>query len=145
MDKNVSENLAKIAKAMEEGRIQYSKEVEEYWNSLTMEEKEKSFYYVCSKIHENDVIKQGSYRYGLYDIFKFDASMYGAGMDCGYMAVHNLIHDGIEFNHMKRAEAISIRYTPEDNQEITLPDNFRFSYDEESNKIVIKKINGLFD
>ena len=44
MDKNVSENLAKIAKAMEEGRIQYSKEVEEYWNSLTMEEKEKSFY-----------------------------------------------------------------------------------------------------
>ena len=130
--------LAEISKAMEEHVVEYNEQVIEYWDSLTMEQKEKSFYYVCSKIYENDVVLRGSYRFGLYEIFGFDPSMYMAGIDCGYLELHNLIGDGVDIKNMRLAKAITIK-TEENTQEITLPDGCYISYDEDSNKITIEK------
>jgi hypothetical protein len=34
-------------------------------------------------------------------VFGFDMGMYGRGMDCGFMAIHNAIFDGEELVSMK--------------------------------------------
>ena len=36
-------------------------------------------------------------------------SMYGVGMDCGYMDIHNLLFGGIELQKMTDAKKISIK------------------------------------
>jgi hypothetical protein len=43
----------------------------------------------------------GTYRYALYEVFGFDPGMYGRGMDCGYMSIHNAIFDGEELQKMQ--------------------------------------------
>ena len=72
-----------------------------WWNGLTEEEREEAFYAVCKRIHKAELEQRGSYRYALYDVFGFDMGMYGRGMDCGYMAIHNAIFDGEELISMK--------------------------------------------
>lgn len=69
----------------------YEQEVDAWWNALPVEDRERAFYAVVSRIFRGDIVEKGSYRYVLYDVFGFDASMYIRGMDCGYMALHNAI------------------------------------------------------
>jgi hypothetical protein len=52
-------------------------------------------------MYRAEVTDRGTYRYALYDVFGFDPGMYGAGMDCGYMALHNIIFDGLDLEKMK--------------------------------------------
>jgi hypothetical protein len=75
----------------------FEAECEEYWNSLDYESQLKSFYSVVKRIHKGEFIDQGSYRYVLYEIFKFGPDAYVAGMDCGYMDIHNSIGDPVNF------------------------------------------------
>ena len=95
------DGLAKLQQEMEKNRKIYEHDNDTWWEGLTEKEREDAFYAVCKRIWKADGIDNGSYRYGLYDVFGFDPGMYAQGMDCGYMAIHNAIFDGEELQRMK--------------------------------------------
>jgi hypothetical protein len=72
------------------------KECDEYWDSLSYEDKQKAFYSVVKRIYRGEIEEKGTYRYILYDIFGFGPEAYILGMDCGFMYLHNAIVDGEE-------------------------------------------------
>lgn len=82
-----------FSSAIEEEKKDYEAKNDKWWNNLTETEREEAFYAVCKRIRKADIEDKGSYRYALYDVFGFDLSMYGRGMDCGYMDIHNSIFD----------------------------------------------------
>lgn len=100
--------LAEIGQEMEKHREQYEADNDAWWNGLSEQEREDAFYAVCKRIWKADGIDNGSYRYGLYDVFGFDPGMYMKGMDCGYMAIHNAIFDGEELQRMKRVNRFEV-------------------------------------
>jgi hypothetical protein len=93
--------LTELSQEMEKTRKQYEADNDDWWNGLTEQEREDAFYAVCKRIHQAELQDRGTYRYALYDVFGFDISMYGRGMDCGYMAIHNAIFDGEDLQAMK--------------------------------------------
>jgi hypothetical protein len=83
--------LTELGQEMEKRKEQYEVENDAWWNGLTEKERQDAFYAVCKRIYQGEIIDQGSYRYILYNVFGFGPDMYGAGMDCGYMEIHNSI------------------------------------------------------
>ena len=100
--------LAELGQEMERGRKLYEHNNDTWWNGLTEKEREDAFYAVCKRIHNGDIIQNGTYRYVLYDVFGFDPGMYGAGMDCGYMAIHNAIAEGEELQRMQAVDRFEV-------------------------------------
>lgn len=83
---------------------------EKYWSSLSYEEKLMAFHSVCKRIHQGDIVDQGSYRHVLYKVFGFLYDAYARGMDCGYIDIHNAI---VPTNTEDRQEKnIGVAYTP---------------------------------
>ena len=78
---------------MEKQKQEYEKKNDEWWNGLSEVEREDAFYAVIKRIYEAELIEKGTYRYVLYNKFKFGPGMYVAGMDCGFMALHNSIEN----------------------------------------------------
>lgn len=108
-DKNkFLETVTKIGQEMEKARDEYEKENDAWWNGLTEQEREDAFYAVCKRIWKADGEERGSYRYGLYDVFGFDPGMYGRGMDCGYMSIHNAIFDGQDLMKMRQVNRFEV-------------------------------------
>jgi len=94
-----------LVKALEQTRVlfeewekEYHQNADQFWNSLSQEDKLKCFYSVCKRIHKGDIEDRGSYRYVLYDVFGFSPDSYAIGMNCGYMAIHNAIFTAEENN-----------------------------------------------
>lgn len=85
------DSLAAMGESMAKASKQYEIENDEWWGGLSEQEREDAFYAVVKRIYKGDIVDQGSYRYVLYEVFGFDASMYIRGMDCGYMSLHNAI------------------------------------------------------
>lgn len=85
-----SQEWKELSRTQMEAQKEYEQNVDDYWNSLDYEDQLKAFYAVCKRIHKGDVVDKGSYRYVLYDVFGFGPDAYALGMDCGYMALHNL-------------------------------------------------------
>ena len=109
IEKSMDENLKKfteisekLAQAYEENRIANEKEADDFWNSLSYDDRCNAFHAVVSRIHAGEIKEKGSYRYVLYDIFNFGPDMYTRGMDCGYMALHNSIMDDEQFNEANK-------------------------------------------
>ena len=100
--------LAELGQEMERGRKLYEHDNDTWWGGLTEKEREDAFYAVCKRIHRGDIELNGSYRYVLYDVFGFDPGMYGAGMDCGYMAIHNAIAEGEELQRMQTVDRFEV-------------------------------------
>jgi hypothetical protein len=100
--------LAELSQEMEKSRKIYEHDNDTWWNGLTEKEREDAFYAVCKRIWKADGVDNGSYRYGLYDVFGFDPGMYMQGMNCGYMAIHNAIFDGEELQRMKRVNRFEV-------------------------------------
>ena len=108
-DKNkFLETVTKIGQEMEKARDEYEKENDAWWNGLTEQEQEDAFYAVCKRIWKADGEDRGSYRYALYDVFGFDPGMYGRGMDCGYMSIHNAIFDGQDLMKMRQVNRFEV-------------------------------------
>ena len=95
------ELLDELREAQQKAHEEYKAENDKWWNGLTEEEREDAFYAVCKRIHEADLVNRGTYRHTLYDVFGFDIDMYGKGIDCGFMAIHNAIFDSEELMYMK--------------------------------------------
>ena len=104
----MSSNKLQLFEVLDELREEQQKAFEHneimndaWWNGLTEEEREDAFYAVIKRMYKAEVVDHGSYRYALYDVFGFDPGMYGRGMDCGYMKIHNIIFDSFELSAMK--------------------------------------------
>ena len=95
------DGLAELSQEMEKSRKQYAEENDAWWNGLSEQEREDAFFAVVKRIHKADLQDGGSYRYALYNVFGFDPGMYMKGMDCGYMAIHNAIGDGEDYQAMR--------------------------------------------
>jgi hypothetical protein len=95
------EILGELREAQQKYRENYEIMNDAWWNGLSEEERQEAFYAVCKRIHKAELVDRGTYRDALYDVFGFDINMYGKGMDCGYMNIHNAIHMGEELQAMK--------------------------------------------
>jgi hypothetical protein len=102
------DNLAELRESQQKAREDYDIMNDAWWNGLNQEEREEAFYAVCKRIHRAELVDRGSYRYALYDVFGFDPGMYGRGMDCGFMAIHNAILDGEELQAMKSVNRFEV-------------------------------------
>ena len=102
------ETMTEIGQEMEKAREAYEKENDAWWNGLSEQEREDAFYAVCKRIWKADGEDRGSYRYALYDVFGFDPGMYGRGMDCGYMSIHNAIFDGEDLMKMRQVNRFEV-------------------------------------
>lgn len=91
MTDNLQDILAELRKTQEAASAEYERRVDNWWDTLPYEDKERAFYSVVKRIYQGELVEQGSYRYILYDIFGFEPSMYALGMDCGFMSLHNSI------------------------------------------------------
>ena len=78
---------------MDKHEKSYEAKNDEWWNSLSQEEREDAFYAVVKRIHKAELIDKGTYRWAIYEVFGFDAGMYSLGMECGYMDLHNALVD----------------------------------------------------
>ena len=100
--------LAELSQEMEKSRKIYEHDNDTWWNGLTEEEREDAFYAVVKRIHKAELQDRGTYRYALYDVFGFDGGMYMKGMDCGYMALHNAIGDGEDYQAMRGVNRVEV-------------------------------------
>lgn len=139
-----SPEMEQCRKAIRESKEQCEKDVESFWDNLSYDDKLKAFYYVCSKIYKSDVEDRGSYRYHLYETMNFDMDSYSLGMDCHYLTMHNIIYDGVDFGKMKSAKEIEFSFG-EETHNFTIPKEklLDFTFDEESNKLIIKTKNWM--
>jgi hypothetical protein len=95
------DTLAELSQELEKSRKIYEHDNDTWWNGLTEEEREDAFYAVVKRIHKAELQDKGTYRYALYNVFGFDGGMYMRGMDCGYMALHNAVGDGEDYQAMR--------------------------------------------
>lgn len=132
MNEKTNLNTEEIGRQMREAAEEYDRENTEWWNSLEESEREAAFYAVCKRIWQADGLDRGSYRHALYSVFGFDPGMYAAGMECGYMSIHNAIYDGEDLNTMRGVDRLEIidpdrnyvRYIhPDESAEFSLQDN----------------------
>ena len=106
--KKALQELSDIGQEMEKSRILHEAKVDEWWGNLTQEERENAFYAVCKRIHKAELQDKGTYRYALYDVFGFDGGMYMDGMNCGFMALHNAIGDGEDYQAMRGINRLEV-------------------------------------
>ena len=93
--------LAELGELQQKAQEDYEKANDAWWDGLEEHERQDAFYAVIKRMYQAEVKDRGTYRWALYDVFGFDPSMYTAGMDCGYMALHNIIFDGLEYQQLK--------------------------------------------
>ena len=102
------EALEWVRRAQQKAHKEYEAENDKWWNGLTEEEREDAFYAVCKRIHKADLVNHGTYRHTLYDVFGFGMNMYGRGMECRYMAIHNALYDGDKLQAMKKVTRFEV-------------------------------------
>ena len=92
------QQLSDLGQEMEKARKVYEHDNDTWWDGLSETEREDAFYAVCKRLQKGELKERGSYRYVLYSVFGFDPGMYARGMDCGFMALHNAIDDGEDYD-----------------------------------------------
>jgi len=102
------QELSDIGQEMEKHRILEEHRIDTWWDGLSEQEREDAFYSVCKRIYQAEIKDRGTYRWALYDVFKFGANMYSQGMDCGFMALHNAIGDGEDYQAMRGVNRIEV-------------------------------------
>ena len=105
---NALDGLSKLSQEMEQNRVKHEAKVDEWWDSITQEEREMAFFSVCKRIYESELKHGGTYRHALYDVFGFDGGMYMHGMNCGFMAIHNAIGDGEDYQAMRGINRLEV-------------------------------------
>lgn len=87
------EQLTEFSKQFNEVMAEIEKDSETYWNSLSKEEQLKAFCAVSRRIHQAEIVDQGSYRHVLYGVFGFGPEAYAPAQMAGYLEIHNSIMD----------------------------------------------------
>ena len=133
-----SPEAKRLQEALEESRLEYKESVDEFWEGLSYEDKEKAFYHVCKNIHRGDVLEGRSYRGVIYDVFGFDSGSYSIGMECGYLTIHNILGDGLELDKMKSVDKIKIGDTEFTRGE---QERIKFELSEDGKELQIKIVD----
>jgi len=105
---DILQKFTDISEEIQAAKDEYEKQNDAWWEGLTEKEREDAFYAVCKRIWKADGQDRGSYRHTLYQVFGFDTGMYGRGLDCGYMSIHNAIFDGEELNAMSGINRLEV-------------------------------------
>lgn len=92
------DDLEEIGNMFRDAMDKIKEDSESYWNSLSHDEQLKVFCAVSRRIFDGEIKQRGSYRYVLYNIFKFEPEAYVQAQDAGYLAIHNAIYDGERVN-----------------------------------------------
>jgi hypothetical protein len=80
--------------------LEIEKKSEETWNSLTQEQQLDVFCAVARRLYQGEIVDKGSFRYILYDIFKFGPEAYTPVYNAGYMMIHNAICDQKDYDDL---------------------------------------------
>lgn len=83
--------LAKLMEFSDYSIAEFEKQENATWDSLTYDQQLDVFCYVIRNVVKGELLTRSSYRYILYEIFKFQPDSYWRGMDCGFMKLHNMI------------------------------------------------------
>lgn len=102
MSDSFTDKLKAAQAAFREVAAQQEKVQEEFWDELTPDQQIDVFCCVVRRIYRGDVELQGSYRYVLYDVFGFGMEAYVPAQCAGYLELHNLIADGLEYREKYR-------------------------------------------
>jgi len=94
------ETLSELSEYLKEAETQYKQECDEYWASLSEEDRLRAFYSVISRVVQGELKDRGSYRHVLYGVFGFGPESYSIGMQCGYLTLHNRIYTEEQDNEM---------------------------------------------
>lgn len=90
---DLANQLSELGQIMQETATAYEMECDGWWQSLSQEDRLRAFYSVVKRITKGELEDHGSYRYILYDVFGFGPEAYSIGMECGFLDLHNSIHD----------------------------------------------------
>ncbi len=85
------DKLAELGQEMVKAQEEYRLETDVWWNNLSVEDQQRAFFSVCSRLYRGEMIEQRSYRGVLYDVFVWGPEHYGLGMACNYIDLHNAI------------------------------------------------------
>jgi len=100
-NEKLTQALIEISDIQKEIETHYKDECEDYWASLSEEEKLKVFYSVISRVVQGELKNKGSYRHVLYEVFGFGPEAYVIGMQCGFLDLHNSIFTGEELTKLR--------------------------------------------
>jgi len=101
-NEELTQALIEISDIQKEIETHYKDECEDYWASLSEEEKLKVFYSVISRVVQGELKNKGSYRHVLYEVFGFGPEAYVIGMECGFLDLHNSIFTSEELKELKK-------------------------------------------
>lgn len=62
------------------------------WNSLPEDAQIDLFCAIMERLHKGEIEERGSYRYVLYDVFKFGPQSYSQAQTAGFLDIHNCIY-----------------------------------------------------
>ena len=110
-NEKLTQALIEISDIQKEIETHYKDECEDYWASLSEEEKLKVFYSVISRVVQGELKNKGSYRHVLYEVFGFGPEAYGIGMQCGFLDLHNSIFTGEELTKLREMRYIEAGYS----------------------------------
>ena len=73
------------------------KEADQWWDTLSEDERKKAFFSVCSRIYESEILDRGSYKFALFHKFNFSEGpdTFKLGTNSGFKALHDIIADVI--------------------------------------------------
>ena len=92
------ESLEEFSKRFRESMLAYEMQSEDFWSSLSYDEKLYAFCAISRRIHKGEIVDDGSYRYVLYEIFGFGPDAYAVAQMAGYLEIHNAIVPSKESN-----------------------------------------------
>lgn len=95
--KSLFDSMSEFNEIQEQVEKEYDEDAEDFWNSLSKDDQLKAFYSVVKRLHDGEIVKGGSYRYVLYDIFGFGLESYMIGHAAGYLELHNHILSDKEY------------------------------------------------
>ena len=96
--------LVAWGEAQEQEEQQLHQQMDEWWDSLPQDAKERAFFSVVKRLNQYECIEDLSYRQVL-DRFGFDGSGKGyyLGIICGFMQLHNCTAPHEEMQQMRQA------------------------------------------
>jgi hypothetical protein len=94
--KSLLDSLQDISEVFNQAMKEIEQEQEEFWNSLTEDQRLMAFCSVVRRIHTARFTKRSSYRGTLYDVFGFGMESYVQAQDAGYLDIHNLEYNTID-------------------------------------------------
>jgi hypothetical protein len=89
--KDAMQELANSGEEFEKSIREMVSQQEVFWATLTPEQQLDVFCCVVRRIVDGELVQKGSYRYVLYDVFKWGPEAYLPAQIAGYMALHNAI------------------------------------------------------